>query len=1216
MVFRVGAAVAAIPGDLVYVSSTSGGNVGGVSFNDEDIMVVDTATGVWAMYVDGSDLGLTATGQEIDGLHVKPDGSVLFTLGAADNLAGVGPVDDHDVLLFTPTSTGPETSGTLSMYFNGEDHQLTTSDEDLDAISLAPDGALIVSTRGSYNVGSLSGGDEDLLRFDNGTWSLYMDGRAVGLNKSGDDVNGLNVSPTGEIAISLRASYTLGNASGTRADIASCAPQTPIPVTSCGWVTYWNGADWGFDTETLNGFTLVSPDTSPQPPNAADDSAETPQDTAVAIDVAANDSDPNGDLDPTTANSTCTGGSNGCAGATNGTLTDNGNGTITYTPNPGFSGVDSFVYEICDSLGNCATATVTVTVVSATGNPPQANDDFAGTVHGESITISAVANDTDVDGDLSPITANISCNYGSTGCAGPTSGSVSNLGGGSFSYTPDGTATGPDTFTYEVCDSQFQCDTAVVTIQVGDLYSASLIQRIVSSNWSPPSTDSSAIVNFPGSSDLLVADSEINENSNYQGVNLFSINNTGTVLSTASSGVYDNGVNEPAGMTIDPATGKLFLAEDSPNGGQAIYVVDPGADNTLFTGDDTRTWFLTLSFGSFDPEGLTFRPASGTLFIIDGLGNMIYELSPGANGVFDGVSPGGDDQVVSTVSTSRFGVIDPEGIAYNPTSDTLYVGGTTPNVGPTKYDYIAEINLSGNLVRWVDATAFTSFEGSRRISGLSYGPGSTSPANVLWVADRGASEASVPGQNDGRVYELSLPLSGPQPPIAVNDSASTPQDTPIDVDVAANDSDPNGDLDPNTANPTCDGGSAGCVGAANGTLVDNNNGTINYTPNPGFNGVDSFVYEICDTLGNCATATVTIDVVSSQSPPVAVNDSANTLQDTPIDVDVAANDSDPNGDLDPNTANPTCDGGSAGCVGAANGTLVDNNNGTINYTPNPGFNGVDSFVYEICDTLGNCATATASVTVVAVNQSTDWLYIGTTSSALVGGVSFADEDIVLLDLETEQASLYIDGSDIGLGARGQEIDAFHVYPNGSVLLSIGTSATLPGVGAVDDYDIVLFTPTSTGANTAGTYTMFFNGEDHGLSTSNDDIDAIAIAPDGSLIISTRGTARLPGFNAADEDLSRLANGTWSLYLDGSAVELESGAEDVNGLNIATDGTISVSVRGSYAAGGLVGTSSDILNCVPGNSGPITACTWSSYWDATVFGLDGKTLNGITIIPKP
>jgi hypothetical protein len=91
-----------------------------------------------------------------------------------------------------------------------------------------------------------------------------------------------------------------------------------------------------------------------RPPVASDDSASTREDTAVTIDVAANDTDPDGNLDPSSASVT--------AAASNGVVTHNGNGTFDYTPDPDYCGSDSFVYEICDTDGLCDTATVHLTI--------------------------------------------------------------------------------------------------------------------------------------------------------------------------------------------------------------------------------------------------------------------------------------------------------------------------------------------------------------------------------------------------------------------------------------------------------------------------------------------------------------------------------------------------------------------------------------------------------------------------------------------------------------------------------------------------------------------------------------------------------------------------------------------------------------------------------------------------------------------------------------
>jgi hypothetical protein len=193
------------------------------------------------------------------------------------------------------------------------------------------------------------------------------------------------------------------------------------------------------------------------------------------------------------------------------------------------------------------------------------------------------------------------------------------------------------------------------------------------------------------------------------------------------------------------------------------------------------------------------------------------------------------------------------------------------------------------------------------------------------------------------------------PPVANDDSASMPEDTGVTINVVANDSDQDGDLDPTSANTAC----TGCADPFNGILVNNGNGTFDYTPNPDYNGPESFVYKICDTGLLCDTATVSISVTPVADPPVANGDTATTIEETPVTIDVAANDNDPDGDLDPATANTAC----AGCADPANGFLANNGDGTFDYTPDTSFSGNDSFVYEICDMHGACDTASVSITV-------------------------------------------------------------------------------------------------------------------------------------------------------------------------------------------------------------------------------------------------------------
>ena len=187
--------------------------------------------------------------------------------------------------------------------------------------------------------------------------------------------------------------------------------------------------------------------------------------------------------------------------------------------------------------------------------------------------------------------------------------------------------------------------------------------------------------------------------------------------------------------------------------------------------------------------------------------------------------------------------------------------------------------------------------------------------------------------------------------ILVDDFVTTDEDVAVVVDIYANDSELPliGNL--TTTNPT------------NGIVTVDNNGTPNnpvddivtYTPNPDYNGTDAFDYTVCNTFGDCSTATVTIDVLPIVD---AIDDAVATTEDTPITIDVFVNDNDLPTSGTFTTTDPT------------NGTVVINNNGTPNpsddivtYTPTTGYVGVDTFTYTICDALGNCSTATVTIVV-------------------------------------------------------------------------------------------------------------------------------------------------------------------------------------------------------------------------------------------------------------
>ncbi len=142
----------------------------------------------------------------------------------------------------------------------------------------------------------------------------------------------------------------------------------------------------------------------------------------------------------------------------------------------------------------------------------------------------------------------------------------------------------------------------------------------------------------------------------------------------------------------------------------------------------------------------------------------------------------------------------------------------------------------------------------------------------------------------------------------------------------------------------------------NGSAEIKQNGQITYSPNTNFVGGDFYKYEIKDSYGQKAQATVNIKILPVNEPPIAVNDRDTTMQNQPVTTLVLINDKDNDGTL----YLPSLKIISL----PANGTLsLNNQNGTISYSPKNNFYGSDSYVYEICDNQGKCASATVTILV-------------------------------------------------------------------------------------------------------------------------------------------------------------------------------------------------------------------------------------------------------------
>jgi hypothetical protein len=238
--------------NLIFVSSDGNGKAGGVSYQDEDILVFDPATRAWSMFFDASRFGITG---DIDAFEVLPNGDILFSLDALATLPGLGAVDDSDIVRLEAAS------GLFAWHLVGARVGLTADNEDVDALALAPDGRLVISTLGAFSApgpsgSTITGDDKDLLIFTgtlgasgSGYWALHLKGSAIGLTDKNENVWGAWIDPAnGALHFSTKgafsASGTGGPLSGDNNDIAVCNPFAP--TATCTLARFWDGAAVGF----------------------------------------------------------------------------------------------------------------------------------------------------------------------------------------------------------------------------------------------------------------------------------------------------------------------------------------------------------------------------------------------------------------------------------------------------------------------------------------------------------------------------------------------------------------------------------------------------------------------------------------------------------------------------------------------------------------------------------------------------------------------------------------------------------------------------------------------------------------------------------------------------------------------------------------------------------------------------------------------------------
>jgi hypothetical protein len=662
-------------------------------------------------------------------------------------------------------------------------------------------------------------------------------------------------------------------------------------------------------------------------PTANDDEIDTDAGNPVAIDVLANDSAPAGlTLNPATVTV-------GQAPAHGTTSVNPSTGVVTYTPQQGFSGTDTFTYTVADSDGAVSNpAKVTVVV-----NRPQANDDFAQTNMNTAVTVDVLGNDTDPDGPnkLNPASVTV--------VSGPAHGRTSvDTGTGAVTYTPNDNFVGTDTFTYTVTDvNGAVSNPARVSITVKSV-------GVVNDDSTDTDAGNPVVIN------VLANDTPAGG---------FKVN-TVAVQTPPAHGTAT--VNSATGaITYNPAAGfagtDTFTYTVQDNSGNTlgpahvtVVVNRPKANDDFIDTDAGNPVTVDVLANDTDPDGadkldkstvtVVTAAAHGATSVDSATGEITYTPQTGFSGT----------------DTFAYTVTDVNGAVSNPATVTVVVNRPQANDDAVDTD-------GTNPVAVPVLANDSDPDGNNQLNPASvtvvtppaHGSATVDPATgeITYTAVMGFAGTDTFSYTvkdfAGAVSNVAKVSVTVNRPTAEDDTASAFGTSPVTINVLANDSDPDGPdkIDPSTVTVV--------TAPAHGTATVNpTTGQITYTPAAGFSGVDTFTYTVKDFPGatsNVATVSVSVN------PPTANPDSATTVGTTPVTVNVLANDTDPAGTLVPGSVVVT--------AGPSHGRVsVDPSTGKATYTASPGFLGADTFTYTVADSFGsrsNPATVTVNVTEAA-----------------------------------------------------------------------------------------------------------------------------------------------------------------------------------------------------------------------------------------------------------
>lgn len=762
-----------------------------------------------------------------------------------------------------------------------------------------------------------------------------------------------------------------------------------------------------------------------------------------------------------------------------------------------------------------------------TNLPPVANNDNYQVNEDESLTVNVLDNDFDPEG-LALIIDSI--------LLPPFNGTLTQDDAGNFTYVPRLNFHGSDSASYRVIDAE------------GATAEATVFFEVLSVNDNPIAVDDTYGVDVNGN---IVADNTnlLNNDSDIDGDDLtvsttpvapaqfgtVSINADGS-FSYQSSGVLTE--NDQLVYQVTDGQGGTATATVTilPNGN----VLPPIALNDDYIVNEDNTLVITsVNLGVLandsDPNDLPFelqetlliQPQHGQLNLaLDGTFTYIpnsnffgvdqfqYQIRNSADLVAQAfvtikVNPTADipvalDDNYQTQEDIQLNVDSSNGLLINDVNfdDSNLTVNTTPVSAPQNGSLVLAADGGFSYLPNTDFNGVDSFT-YQVISGT----GLTNTANV---------NISVIPLNDA--------------PVAVNDIATTNEDTQITVDVLANDIDTESDVLAIIS-----------VNLENGTAAIVN-GKLDITPALNFFGDITVTYTITDSINAPSSGTLMLTVLPINDAPIAVDDRYSLGEDAVLrvlassDNHLLSNDSDIEGDtltvnttpvVNVNTNNFTVNTKALSDV--TNGSLTLNSDGSFTYIPNLNFNGIDSFTYQITDGNGGTAQASVTLAVAALND---------VPEIIVNKIFTILEDANLIKLVGDIDNLLSGASDADGDSLSINTTPVSNVNNGSLTLSAnGAFSYIPSLNFNGTDSFTYEVVDGNGGKAQGNVTLTVSAvNDLPIAVS----DAFSINEDIVLsILATDANNLLNNDSDADGDtltvslVSGTSNGTLSLNSDGA-----------------------------------------------------------------------------------